>query len=360
MSASLLEEERIGVRIGLESTELPENEDDPTALGLILAKRLCDAASPGQILCGPILRQLLAARTEFAFRPPLSQTLSGVGNVGTHELAYEHGQRPYDWTEQDAAQYRELAAIAVPNREEQLAHLLCLIPFSTDAHFRAVELGCGDGSLSRALLTCFANTNLVALERSDSQLATAAACLHSFGERGAVRRFDFSASEWLSELQGADCVLSSLALHHVSGGDKATVFREIFDRINQSGALLIADIVQPSRPEQWELYGSLYDLLAQSTAESLGDGALMEKFRGEGWNMFRMHGIAQEYPSPLVDQLDWLRLAGFLVVDCYWLRSGFAVYGGYKTRERKGKQFLRFETAIEAVKRSLDFASRIP
>lgn len=359
MSSSLLEEETIGIRIGLESTELPETEDDPTALGLIVARRLCDLASPGQILCGPVLRQLLAARTEFAFGPALARTLAGVGEVGVHELTYEHGQRPYDWSEEDAAQYRELSAIAVPNREEQLAHLLCLIPFPTDAHFRAVELGCGDGSLSRALLSCFPNAQLVALERSASQFAAATACLASFGERASVRQFDFAESEWLGELQGAGCALSSLALHHVSGEHKATVFREIFERMDPDGALLIADVVQPSRPEQWQLYGNLYDLLTESAARSLGADALMEKFRAEGWNMFRMHGIQDEYPSPLVDQLDWLRLAGFLVVDCYWLRSGFAVYGGYKSSHRRGDGFLSFDTASEAVKRALEFAARI-
>lgn len=360
LSESLLEEERIGLRIGLESTELPENEDDPTALGLVLAKRLCDGASIGKILCGPVLRQLLAGRREFTFGPAQSETLPGVGRIDVHELVYESGQQAYKWTEEDATQYRELAAIAVPSREEQLAHLLCLIPFPTHERFRAVELGCGDGALAHALLTCFPGAELVALERSDSLFATATTCLQAFGKRAVVRRFDLASSDWLREVQGAGCVLSSLALHHVAGKNKATVFREVCERMSQDGALLIADIVQPLRSEQWELYGDLYDRLAQSAAESLGANELVEKLRSEGWNLFRMHGIKDEYPSPLVDQLDWLRSAGFLVVDCYWLRSGFAVYGGYKVGERHGNGFLKFDVAMDAVKRALDYASRIP
>ena len=360
LSESPLEEERVGLRIGLESTELPESEDDPTALGLVLAKRLCDAASVGEILCGPVFRQLLVGRREFTFGPVRSETLSGVGRIDVHALVYEPGKQPYRWTEEDATRYRELATVAVPNREEQLAHLLCLIPFPTHARFRAVELGCGDGALARAFLTCFPSAELVALERSDSLIATATACLQPFGKRADVQRFDLASSDWLQEVQGAGCVLSSLALHHVAGRDKATVFREVCERVTEDGALLIADIVHPVRSEQWELYGDLYDVLSESTAESLGANELIEKLRAEGWNLFRMHGIQDEYPSPLIDQLDWLRRAGFLAVDCYWLRSGFAVYGGYKARERDGSGFLRFGAAMDAVKQALDYASRIP
>lgn len=49
------------------------------------------------------------------------------------------------WTEEDSRVYRELAAVAVPAREEQIATLLSLLPFSEGTNFRAVELGCGEG-----------------------------------------------------------------------------------------------------------------------------------------------------------------------------------------------------------------------
>ena len=37
-----------------------------------------------------------------------------------------------NWSEEDSALYRRLAAIAVPDRADQLATLLCLIPFGRD------------------------------------------------------------------------------------------------------------------------------------------------------------------------------------------------------------------------------------
>ena len=59
------------------------------------------------------------------------------------------------WGEEDSAVYRALAEVAVPRREEQLATLLCLLPFSKDDAFRLVDLGCGEGVLEFAALTRF-------------------------------------------------------------------------------------------------------------------------------------------------------------------------------------------------------------
>jgi tRNA (cmo5U34)-methyltransferase len=48
------------------------------------------------------------------------------------------------------------------------------------------------------------------------------------------------------------------------------------------------------------------------------------------WNIF-WHPDPFDKPSPLSDQLAWLKTAGFAVADCFWLQAGHAVYGGYKS-----------------------------
>jgi hypothetical protein len=51
-------------------------------------------------------------------------------------------------------------------------------------------------------------------------------------------------------------------------------------------------------------------------------------------------------PSPLSEQLVWLREAGFASVDCFWLRAGHAVYGGYRAAERAATPPLSFPKAL--------------
>jgi len=67
-----------------------------------------------------------------------------------------------EWTEDDSRTYRDIAPVAVPRREEQVATLLSLIPCTPDDACRIVEIGCGDGRLSAALLELFPRVSIVA------------------------------------------------------------------------------------------------------------------------------------------------------------------------------------------------------
>ena len=37
-----------------------------------------------------------------------------------------------------------------------------------------------------------------------------------------------------------------------------------------------------------------------------------------------------EMPARVYDHLTWLTEAGFRDVDCFWMRGGIAIYGGYR------------------------------
>jgi hypothetical protein len=43
-----------------------------------------------------------------------------------------------EWTEADSVQYRELADVAVPARDEQITTLMALLPFAWQEAFRVV------------------------------------------------------------------------------------------------------------------------------------------------------------------------------------------------------------------------------
>ena len=87
------------------------------------------------------------------------------------------------WTEEDSALYRELSAVAVPRREEQLAALVALLPFGRDEAFDVVELGCGEGVLAAAVLDAYPRAGVLCLDGSASMLREASARLERFGER---------------------------------------------------------------------------------------------------------------------------------------------------------------------------------
>ena len=76
-----------------------------------------------------------------------------------------------------------------------------------------------------------------------------------------------------------------------------------------------------------------------------------EQFIETHWNLYRYPDPVDK-PSPLFDQLQWLREAGFATVDCFWLRAGHAVYGGYRSPSRTGAPPLPFSDALAAAERA--------
>ena len=258
-----------------------------------------------------------------------------------------------NWNEEDSAVYRALAEVAVPRREEQLATLLCLLPFGRDDAFRIVDLGCGEGVLEYAALTAFPNASVVALDGSESMREHASELLKPFGGRVDVREFALESDEWRGELDGADCVASSLVVHHLNDDGKRRLFREAYGRMNDGGALMLIDCMQPERVEGVSLFADAYDDISRrQSVERTGDTALYDRFVEEKWNIFR-HPEPSEMLAPLSHQLAWLADAGFVGVDCFWLNAGYAVFGGYKGDGVVGDG-LAFRDALDAVRAALE------
>jgi hypothetical protein len=53
----------------------------------------------------------------------------------------------------------------------------------------------------------------------------------------------------------------------------------------------------------------------------------------------------------------WLSSAGFRAVDCYWLRAGFAIFGGYKSIEAPPVDDASMHSALESASRALAAAA---
>jgi tRNA (cmo5U34)-methyltransferase len=257
-----------------------------------------------------------------------------------------------EWSETDSELYRRLAPAAVPHRAEQMATLLSLLPFGPDDSFRVVEVGCGEGYLAQALLTCFPQARLMALDGSAEMRTHAEKRLSGFGWRATVAPLILTQPDWLATVDGADCVVSSLAVHHLNGPQKRVLFDSLARRLSARGALLIADLVEPQRAEVRALFASTWDYLAERQSRAAtGSTVLFDLFQQTEWNYYHFDDPA-DTPSPLFDQLVWLKEAGFAVVDCFWLQAGHAIYGGYKNPA--GESGVSFEKAQTAVQMALN------
>ncbi|MGZ6389805.1 MAG: hypothetical protein ACXWQZ_11140, partial [Ktedonobacterales bacterium] len=157
-----------------------------------------------------------------------------------------------------------------------------------------------------------------------------------FGERIEARHFELAEREWRDALPSPlRCVVSSLSVHHLTGDEKRVLFADMAARLEPGGALLLADIVEPISPRVAALYARQYDDIVREQSFLAGKPEGYKRFQEMRWNYFAYdYGDSATYtydfPSPLSEQLLWLREAGFSSVDCFWLRAGHAIYGGYR------------------------------
>ena len=233
------------------------------------------------------------------------------------------------WTEDDAANYRAIAAVAVPRRQDMIAALVSAAPFGAGDDLKILELGSGEGLLAAALLARFPHAALTALDGSESMRRESSARLAPFGVRARVAAFDVTALDWWDRMFGVDLVVSSLCLHHLNDAKKQYFYKAAADRLSPRGALLIADLVEPQHRSARAMAADRWDALARAQADALGSPQLFQRFLDQQWNHFRFPEPTDQ-PSALMHHFVWLRHAGFAAVDCVWLEAGHAIFGGFK------------------------------
>jgi tRNA (cmo5U34)-methyltransferase len=239
------------------------------------------------------------------------------------------------WNEGDSQAFLSLGELLVPARAEQTATLLQLIPAQAGEVFTLAELGSGGGVLAEAILERFPSCRYIAFDGSEVMRGRMSQRLAQFSNRLEIRPFELSEQTWRSTLPTPlRCVLSSLCVHHLDNEGKQRLFRDMVGRLESGGALLLADIIEPATPRIAELFAQQYDEIVRMQSLAIrGDLSGYEQFGKLKWNYFVYdYGSPDTYdhPSLLSDQLRWLQEAGFSTVDCFWLRAGHAVYGGYR------------------------------
>jgi tRNA (cmo5U34)-methyltransferase len=234
------------------------------------------------------------------------------------------------WDEADSREFIDHGRFFVPAREEQIATVLAMIPEPGDGLL--VDLCCGEGLLSRALLERFPRARVLALDLSPAMLAQARATCAAWADRFETRPFDLADSSWRSFPEPVHAFVSSLAIHHLNGEGKRRLFRDLAAALIPGGAVVIADLVQPATPAAHALAAKAWDEAVRRRAlELTGDLGPYEIFQGERWNFYAdPEPDPIDQPSRLLEQLRWLEEAGLTGVDVFWMKAGHAVFGGVR------------------------------
>ena len=187
-------------------------------------------------------------------------------------------ERTAGWDEHDSHDFIDLGRFFVPDREEQVAAVLDMVPDPGDGLL--VDLCCGEGLLSRALLERFPRARVLAMDLSPAMLEHARAALAAYGERFTARQFDLGDRSWRSFPEPVRAFVSSLAVHHLDGAGKRELFLDLAAALAPGGAVVIADLVKPATPASHQIAARAWDgAVRRRSLELAGHLGPYEKFR---------------------------------------------------------------------------------
>jgi tRNA (cmo5U34)-methyltransferase len=233
------------------------------------------------------------------------------------------------WNEDSSAEFIDTGRYFVPERELQM-ETICQLVETAAGDGPIVELCCGQGLLSKAILDRFPTRTVRAFDGSPTMMKAAATLLEEYGERFQVEQFDLHDRAWRKFSNPVAAVVSSLAIHHLTGDEKRLLFADIAKILLPGGVFVIADIIEPVGSWSARVAGQAWDDAVRKRSLDL-DGTLVgfHKFQAVQWNLFTASEPDPfDKPSPLLDQTQWLKEAGFVDVDVVWMLAGHAIFGG--------------------------------
>ena len=150
---------------------------------------------------------------------------------------------------------------------------------------RILDLGTGTGETARRVLARHPEASLVGVDENEGMLAVASSQLPPERVDLRVGRIEEPLPEG-----SFDVVITALCVHHLDGSGKADLFRRVHAALVPGGLFVLGDVVVPVDP-------------------SLATTPLTPGY---------------DRPSPLADQLGWLREAGF-TPSVMWEQGDLAV-----------------------------------
>ncbi len=150
---------------------------------------------------------------------------------------------------------------------------------------RILDLGTGTGETARRVLARHPEAFLVGVDENEGMLAVASSQLPPERVDLRVGRIEEPLPEG-----SFDVVITALCVHHLDGSGKADLFRRVHEALVPGGLFVLGDVVVPVDP-------------------SLATTPLTPGY---------------DRPSPLADQLGWLREAGF-TPSVTWEQGDLAV-----------------------------------
>ena len=171
-------------------------------------------------------------------------------------------------------------------------------------------------AFSKHILERYPRAVFVLYDVADQMLEAAKDRFHT--HRG---QFTFTVGDYrnIQGLQNFDLVISSLSIHHLPDSEKRDLFSRIYAVLREDGVFINIDQIRGRTSYLQTLYWK------QWLRRIRKNGASEDKIQE---SIHRRKTFDQD--APLSDQLQWLRCAGFVNVDCVYKHYFIGVFFAMK------------------------------
>lgn len=214
--------------------------------------------------------------------------------------------------------YDESRRQLIPCFDDFYGTPLCILRAYELEPKRALDLGAGTGLLSAIMARDIELESLVLLDQSAAMMERAALAFEEIPSyRTVVSPMQGLGAAGLKE-GSFDAIWSALAIHHLTGEEKQTLFRQIHALLAPGGVFINADQSLGRTPKIEEIYR------AQWLADIRDAGAEEEDIA------LALERMEEDRMDTLDDQIRWLEEAGFAEVNTWFQSFSFNVYSARK------------------------------
>lgn len=217
---------------------------------------------------------------------------------------------------------------AIPDRARQIEVMLRLLEGRGTPVERFLDLGCGDGILSGAVLRRYPSACGVLVDYSPPMLEAARRRFAAENADLKIIQGDLGQAATMRGLAAEgpfDAVISGFAIHHLTHGRKREIFSEIFGLLRPGGIFINHEHVASASPwieQNWDRL-----MVDRIYAHRRNTDPAVDRATVESEYASREDRAANILAS--VDlQCAWLREIGFGDVDCFFKLFELATFGG--------------------------------
>lgn len=199
-------------------------------------------------------------------------------------------------------EYTDSVERCVPRYKEMLSMLFAYLPEKYSPK-SILELGCGTGNLTCLICKRFPQSRIHAVDISEECIKE---CKRRLPEanieyiKSGFRNLDFTGDSF-------DLIISSISIHHLNDKEKEEFFKRLFLWQTSKGILTFCD----------QFRGEIDYLYAQHI-EIWKAFAFKQGATDKEWDMWMDHQIQHDYHASLFRHMNWLKNAGYSIIDCTW------------------------------------------